>query len=134
MFSYNLGNALIKLAYGGDSLTGNLYELLERAEIPNNEKDLEEFRDEHLKYFPGTKSLKLHFGRYNSSDGVELVGQNDLSKVKALLLEAMKRHNDLEDDNYTPNDVIPFYHLQQVLDEKARKEYLENYNNDDDDY
>ena len=116
---------LRKRAYGMDYVpqgTEDVLGLLERADVDPKEQSLEKFRDHTLREYPTATQLRLHYDRYDSRRGVDLLRQRNMSKVLRALMAA-RATSDYSDD-YGDEGPVPFFDLQYKATTPEDRELL----------
>lgn len=124
-YTRGVAATLKKRAYGNDYTLGresDVIGLLERADVKPTEKDLFEFRKSILRSYPSAKQLKLHYDRYDSSKGVDILHRRDLAKALQALSAIRAASEDAQ--IYTDKDEVPFFDLQFLAKTPEHREWL----------
>ena len=119
--------AMEKLAYGTDYLPEvgtDMIGLLERAYAEPTEEGLSEFRKQILQAYPAAKQLKLHYDRYDSSKGVDILRRRNLAKALQALAAARTESENAQ--FYTDKDEIPFFDLQFRAKTPEHRQWLQD--------
>jgi hypothetical protein len=117
-----------KMSYGMDYMPSqDEIGILERADVPVNEESLAKFREDILKRHPKATSLKLHYDRYDSSRGVELLKAKKLNKIVQALNAARAASVDphikeYDKEGYTD---VPYYDVRFAPGSPNDTEWLE---------